>query len=165
MVLGTHGRCPRRHSQDPDCRTGMQKAEWTGGEANPRFVVTSLARSEHEARHLYEKVYCARGDMENRIKGCQLDLVADRTSTKTMRQPVAPVVRSDGLCPAVRLTPNWPAAYRVCCRQPRHDPLQAVEDWRLGRVSVRRIKIAMPSACTYRDEFTLVHSRLTAATL
>ena len=61
------------------------KAEWTGGEANPRFVVTSLARSEHEARHLYEKVYCARGDMENRIKECQLDLFADRTSAKTMR--------------------------------------------------------------------------------
>ena len=49
-------------------RRVVGKAEWTGGEANPRFVVTSLARSEHEARHLYEKVYCARGDMENRIK-------------------------------------------------------------------------------------------------
>src|SRR5215472_13969322 len=55
-------------------RRVVGKTEWTGGEANPRFVVTSLARSEHEARHLYEKVYCARGDMENRIKECQLDL-------------------------------------------------------------------------------------------
>ena len=53
--------------------------------ANPRFVVTSLARAEHEARHLYEKVYCARGEMEKRIKECQLDLFADRTSAKTMR--------------------------------------------------------------------------------
>src|SRR6516162_10103359 len=66
-------------------RRVVGKAEWTGGEANPRFVVTSLARNEHEARHLYEKVYCARGDMENRIKECQLDLFADRTSAKTMR--------------------------------------------------------------------------------
>ena len=57
----------------------------TGGEANPRFVVTSLKRSEAGARHLYEKVYCARGDMENRIKECQLDLFADRTSTATMQ--------------------------------------------------------------------------------
>ena len=40
---------------------------------------------EHEARHLYEKLYCARGEMENRIKECQLDLYADRTSAKTMR--------------------------------------------------------------------------------
>src|SRR5512133_1708270 len=66
-------------------RRVVAKAEWTGGEANPRFVVTSLSRAEHEARHLYEKVYCARGDMENRIKECQLDLFADRTSAATMR--------------------------------------------------------------------------------
>ena len=46
----------------------MAKAEWTEGAANPRFVVTSLARAEHEVRHLYEKLYCARGEMENRIK-------------------------------------------------------------------------------------------------
>ena len=59
---------------------GMDKDE-----ANPRFVVTSLTRAECKARYLYEKVYCARGDMENRIKECQLDLYADRTSTATMR--------------------------------------------------------------------------------
>src|SRR5712672_106409 len=46
---------------------------------------TSLSREEHEARHLYEKLYCARGEMENRIKECQLDLYADRTSAQTMR--------------------------------------------------------------------------------
>jgi hypothetical protein len=61
------------------------KAEWTGGEANPRFVVTSLGTAEAEARHLYEHIYCARGEMENRIKECQLDLFADRTSAATMR--------------------------------------------------------------------------------
>jgi hypothetical protein len=38
-------------------------------------VVTSLTRAECKARYLYEKVYCARGDMENRIKECQLDLL------------------------------------------------------------------------------------------
>jgi Transposase DDE domain group 1 len=47
--------------------------------ANPRFVVTSLKRWEVTARCLYEAVYCARGEMENRIKECQLDLFADRT--------------------------------------------------------------------------------------
>ena len=47
--------------------------------------MTSLTREEHEARHLYEKIYCARGEMENRIKECQLDLYADRTSAYTMR--------------------------------------------------------------------------------
>ena len=46
-------------------RRVVAKAEWTQGEANPRFVVTSLKRSEAGARHLYEDIYCARGDMEN----------------------------------------------------------------------------------------------------
>jgi hypothetical protein len=55
------------------------------GRANPRFVVTSLSSDQHQARALYEKLYCARGEMENRIKECQLDLFAVRTSTHTMR--------------------------------------------------------------------------------
>jgi hypothetical protein len=62
----------------------VAKAEWTEGEANPRFIVTSLSQAETNGRFLYEKVYCARGDMENRIKECQGDLFADRTSTATM---------------------------------------------------------------------------------
>jgi len=49
-------------------RRVVAKAEWTGGEANPRFIVTSLPPAGCRARHLYEKFYCARGDMENRIK-------------------------------------------------------------------------------------------------
>jgi hypothetical protein len=66
-------------------RRVVGKAEWTRGEANPRFVVTSLKPRECDARTLYEKIYCARGEMENRIKECQLDLFADRVSAATMR--------------------------------------------------------------------------------
>src|SRR6185437_10054961 len=66
-------------------RRVVAKAEWTGGEKNPRFIVTSLTPAEAEGRWLYEQLYCARGDMENRIKECQLDLFADRTSSHTMR--------------------------------------------------------------------------------
>ena len=66
-------------------RRVIGKAEWTQGEANPRFIVTSLKKAEANGRFLYEKVYCARGEMENRIKECQGDLFADRTSTATMR--------------------------------------------------------------------------------
>jgi hypothetical protein len=54
------------------------------GEANPRFIVTSLTAADGDGRRLYEDVYCARGEMENRIKECQMDLFADRTSTGTM---------------------------------------------------------------------------------
>jgi len=61
------------------------KAEWAQGEANPRVLVTSFSADAWRARPLYEKLYCARGEMENRIKECQGDLFADRTSTATMR--------------------------------------------------------------------------------
>ena len=61
------------------------KAEFLEKGANPRFVVTSLSPERLGARALYEDFYCARGDMENRIKEQQLDLFADRTSAATMR--------------------------------------------------------------------------------
>ena len=61
------------------------KAEWTKGEANPRFIVTSLSRNEVEGQVPYEDVYCARGEMENGIKECEADLLADRTPAATMR--------------------------------------------------------------------------------
>jgi hypothetical protein len=66
-------------------RRVVGKAEHLSKGANPRFVVTSLPMEEVDARTLYEQVYCARGDMENRIKEQQLALFADRTSTATMR--------------------------------------------------------------------------------
>lgn len=66
-------------------RRVIAKAEVTQGDTNPRVVVTSLSSEEAAARHLYEKIYCARGEMENRIKECQMDLFSDRTSTATLR--------------------------------------------------------------------------------
>lgn len=66
-------------------RRVVAKAEHLGDKANPRFVVTSFSPLEWEAQPLYEKLYCARGDMENRIKEQQLGLFADRTSAHTMR--------------------------------------------------------------------------------
>lgn len=56
----------------------VAKAEHNALGANPRFVVTSL---DDDPQVLYERLYCARGDMENRIKEQQLDLFADRTSS------------------------------------------------------------------------------------
>jgi len=61
------------------------KAEWTQGAANPRFLITNLNPLEFEARELYEKEYCGRGNMELRIKEQQMDMFADRTSTEGMR--------------------------------------------------------------------------------
>ena len=66
-------------------RRVVGKAEHLPGKANPRFVVSSLGVDRAPAPELYERLYCARGDMENRIKEQQLALFADRTSTATMR--------------------------------------------------------------------------------
>jgi hypothetical protein len=66
-------------------RRVVAKAEALPGKTNPRFVVSSLSPERVEARGLYEQIYCARGDMENRIKEQQLGMFADRTSTATMR--------------------------------------------------------------------------------
>jgi len=66
-------------------RRVVGKAEVLPGKANPRFVVTNLPRSRAGAKRLYEKLYCVRGEMENRIKEQQLGLFADRTSTAMMR--------------------------------------------------------------------------------
>jgi hypothetical protein len=145
-------------------RRVVATAEWTGGEAKPRFVVTSLGREEAEARYLYEKVYCARGEMENRIKECQLDLFADRTSAKTMRAnqlrlsfaSMAYVL----LCALRRIALRHTQFAEATCGTIR---LKLLKIGALVRVSVRRIMIAMASACPYQNEFALAHLRLTAA--
>ena len=65
-------------------RRVVAKAEYLEKGENPRFVVTSLGPQAWPAQRLYERLYCARGEMENRIKE-QLSLFADRLSTETMR--------------------------------------------------------------------------------
>jgi hypothetical protein len=65
-------------------RRVIGKAEHTEGKANPRFVVTSLDAESWPPQQLYEDLYCARGDMENRIKE-HLSLFADRVSAETMQ--------------------------------------------------------------------------------
>ena len=145
-------------------RRVVAKAEWTKGEANPRFVVTSLRRDECKAKYLYEKVYCARGDMENRIKECQLDLYADRTSAATMRAN------------QLRLW-FYSMAYVLLCALRRiglhHTPftdatcgiirLKLLKIGAIVRVSVRRIKIAMASGCPAALAWGSAALRLNAA--
>lgn len=65
-------------------RRVVGKAEHLAQGANPRFVVTSLSAESWPAATLYEQLYCARGEMENRIKEQQLCLFADRTSSHNL---------------------------------------------------------------------------------
>jgi hypothetical protein len=145
-------------------RRVIAKAEWTGGDANPRFIVTSLKRSKIEARWLYERVYCARGEMENRIKECQGDLFADRTSANTMRAnqlrlwfaSMAYVL----MCALRRIGLAHTQFAQATCGTIR---LKLLKIGALVRTSVRRIKLAMASACPYQHEYALAHARLRQA--
>jgi hypothetical protein len=146
-------------------RRVVAKAEWMPGRgeggANPRFVVTSLKPGEIAARPLYEKLYCARGDMENRIKECQLDLFADRTSAATMRAnqlrlwfaSMAYVLLSTLRRRALAHT----ELARATCGTIRAKLLKIGA---LVTVSVRRVRVAMASACPYATVFRLAHQRL-----
>jgi Transposase DDE domain group 1 len=142
-------------------RRVVGKAEVTGGDANPRFIVTSLKPTQVGARYLYETIYCARGEMENRIKECQLDLFADRTSAATMRAnqlrlwfaSMAYVL----LCALRRIGLPHTQFAEATCGTIR---LKLLKIGALVRISVRRIKVAMSSACPWQDEFVLAHARL-----
>ena len=136
------------------------------GRANPRFVVTSLQGDQHHARPLYEKLYCARGEMENRIKECQLDLFADRTSTRTMRAnqlrlwlsamayvlisalrriALATTRFADATCGTIRLK-----LFKIGAQV---------------RISVRRVKFSMASAFPYTDVFRTAWAALDSAAI
>jgi hypothetical protein len=142
-------------------RRVIGKAEWTQGEANPRFVVTSLRKTETNGRFLYEKVYCARGDMENRIKECQGDLFADRTSTATMRANQLRLWFASAayvlLCALRRVGLANTQFAQATCGTIR---LKLLKLAGLVRISARRIKFALASACPYADEWRLAATRL-----
>jgi hypothetical protein len=145
-------------------RRVIGKAEWTAGEANPRFVVTSLRAAEAEARHLYEAIYCARGEMENRIKECQLDLFADRTSAATMRANQLRLWFAAAayvlLCALRRIGLAHTRFAAATCGTIR---LRLLKIGALVRTSVRRITVAMASACPARPEFAQADEKLRTA--
>jgi hypothetical protein len=136
------------------------------GRANPRFVVTSLQADQHQARALYEKLYCARGEMENRIKECQLDLFADRTSTHTMRANQLRLWLSSMayvLISALRRIALATTRFAdATCGTIR---LKLLKIGAQVRISVRRIKFSMASAFPYTDVFRTAWAALDSAAL
>jgi len=138
-------------------RRVVAKAEHLAKGANPRFVVTSLPGERAGARTLYEDLYCARGDMENRIKEQQLDLFADRTSTQLMRANQIRLYFSSFayvlLCALRRLGLQGTKLARAQCGSIR------VKLLKIGariRVSVRRIRIAFSQSYPGADLFAQV---------
>jgi Transposase DDE domain group 1 len=132
--------------------------------ANPRFVVTSLPATAIDARTLYEDVYCARGEVENRIKEQQLDLFADRTSAATMRANQLRLWFASFayvLLEALRRIGLRHTQFAVAtCATIR---LKLLKIGAQVRKSVRRIKVAMASACPYQAEYHLAYLYLRRA--
>ena len=142
-------------------RRVVGKAEVLPMGDNPRFVVTSLPPHKASARRLYEKLYCARGDMENRIKEQQLDLFADRTSSHTMRANQLRVYFSSFayiLVQAIRRlgTPGTRFA-RAQCATIR---LKLLKIAARIRITARRVWLSFSQAYPYADVFTQVLENL-----
>jgi hypothetical protein len=142
-------------------RRVVAKAEATTRGENPRFIVTSLSLRQYATQALYEEFYCARGEMENRIKECQLDLFADRLSANLFR---------------VNQLRVWFASLAyVLVESLRRLALEATQFARasvgsirlkllkIGAVitlSVRRVKLALNSGFAYQTEFRAAYTAL-----
>ena len=144
-------------------RRVVGKAERLPGKENPRYVVTSLRPEEAPAASLYEQIYCARGEMENRIKEQQLALFADRTSSATMH--------------ANQLRLYFASFAYVLINALRHCALRGTEDARMQcdtirlkllkigaqiRVTVRKVWISLSESCPYAALFRTALERLRA---
>jgi hypothetical protein len=142
-------------------RRVIGKAEHTNGEANPRFIVTNVDPVFGAAQFMYERIYCARGEMENRIKECQTDLFADRTPAPTMRANQLRLWLSSLayvlMCAVRRIGLAGTKLAAATCGTIR---LKLLKVGALVTVSVRRVKLAFASACPDREVFELPARRL-----
>jgi len=136
----------------------IAKIEYSQHGVNPRYVVTNL---EGDARQLYDKLYCARGDMENRIKESQLDMFGGRTSCQRW----------------------WPNQFRLLLSSLAYTLIEAIRRialkgtelarayvgtirlklFKIGAVilkNTRRIRFLLASGCPYQELYFLVAHRL-----
>jgi hypothetical protein len=142
-------------------RRVVGKAEHLAMGANPRFVVTSLSKEAFDGQSLYEDMYCARGDMENRIKEQQLCLFADRTSATTMRANQLRLLFSSvayTLMAAMRRLglKNTELATARC------DTIR-LKLLKIGaqiKVTVRKVWVSLSQSWPYRDIFAIAYYQL-----
>ena len=144
-------------------RRVIAKAEHLAKGANPRFVVTSLAAELWEARPLYEDLYCARGEMENRIKE-PLMLFADRTSTAFLRSNQIRLYFSSvayTLMEALRrLGLKGTALAEAQCSTIR---LKLLKIGAFIRLTVRKVWVSMAGGYPYADLFAQAYAALRAS--
>jgi hypothetical protein len=145
-------------------RRVVGKAEYLAKGPNPRFVVTSLAEEQRQGCVLYEEVYCARGEMENRIKEQQLMLFADRTSTAWLRSNQLRLWFSSLAYVLVQTVRRLGLAGTSLAKA----QCGSIRQWLLKigalvRVTVRKVWVSLSSAWPYREVFGQVYANLCGA--
>lgn len=144
-------------------RRVIAKAEHLDKGSNPRFVVTSLSAERMQTRAVYEDLYCARGEMENRIKEQQLALFADRTSTALMRSNQLRLYFSTFAYQLMqglrRLGLQGTEMARAQCQTIR---LKLLKIGAQIRVTVRRVCFSLASGYPFAQLFAQVHRNLRA---
>ena len=141
-------------------RRVIAKAEHIDGKQNPRFIVTSLPEKDWPAQLLYETLYCARRDMENRIKE-QFMLFADRVSAETIRANQLRLYLSSMayvlMCGLRRLGLQ---ATQLATAQVASIRLRLLKIGALVRITVRKVWISLPRSYPWPDRFAQVHHAL-----
>jgi hypothetical protein len=135
-------------------RRVVGKAEHLAKGANPRFVVTSLTQEAFDAKTLYEKEYCGRGNMENRIKEKKLYLFADRVSCQTMRANQVRLCLSTVAYVVMRALRQF-GLKETEMAQAQCDTIR-VKLLKIGatiQVTVRRVVLALSEACPFQAVF------------
>lgn len=154
----------RTHKSWSRVRRVVGKAEHIAGDkANPRFVVTSLTPAAFAAQALYEQEYCARGDMENRIKEQQLYLFADHLPCETMRANQLRLYLSTVAYVVMRALREY-GLQGTPMAKAQADTIR-VRLLKIGarvRVSVRRVLVSMSEAYPFQEQFARVWANLRA---
>lgn len=153
----------RTHKSWSRSRRVVAKAEHLSKGANPRFVVTSIDTDRCEAQRLYEVCYCARGEMENRIKEQQLCLFADRTSCQTLRANQIRLVFATVAYALMRaLREHGLRDTPLSCARADTIRLKLLKIGAVVHVTVRKVWISLSESYPWQEIFAKVWQNLTA---
>ena len=142
-------------------RRVVAKAEYLAKGENPRFVVTSLTAEQAAAQHLYETIYCARGEMENRIKEQQMGLFADRTSTAEFRSnQIRLYFSSIGYCVLEALRRLGLAGTKMARAQCTTIRLRLLKIGARIRITARKVWISLATGYAWAEVFEQVYENL-----
>ena len=134
--------------------------EYIQDKENPRFIVTSLNGEKYQSQMLYEQVYCARGEMENRIKD-QMSLFADRMSTESFRgNQLRLYLSSFAYALMLGLRQQALQGTELAKAQPQTLRIKLLKIAATIRVTARKVWVSMPRSYPWQDVFKQAHLAL-----